>query len=158
MLFEIITNTEIKQVILINKKHLFKCYKSAITLSEIDIDSFVVSKLIWYATALLFGRFFSPFQTVFDTSSYSSLKFLAREPCLPCFLCFWYCRGLYSGRTFLWCWWISFSSRWMTPLVSCSWASSPFTMNFCPSSSSSLVSALARFPSVPEKWQRRRST
>ena len=46
MLFEGITNTEIKQVILINKKHLFKCYKSAITLSEIDIDSFVVSKLI----------------------------------------------------------------------------------------------------------------
>ena len=46
MLFEIITNTEIKQVILINKKHFFKCYKSAITLSEIDIDYFVVSKLI----------------------------------------------------------------------------------------------------------------
>ena len=56
MLFEIITNTEIKQVFLINKKHLFKCDKSAITLSEIDIDSFVVSKLIWYA------GFFLPFK------------------------------------------------------------------------------------------------
>ena len=46
MLFEGITNTEIKQVFLINKKHLFKCYKSAITLSEIDIDAFIVSRLI----------------------------------------------------------------------------------------------------------------
>ena len=47
MLFEIITNTEIKQVILINKKkHLFKCYKKAITLREIDKDAFVVSRLI----------------------------------------------------------------------------------------------------------------
>lgn len=46
MLFEGITNTEIKQVFLINKKHLFKCYESAITLSEIDIHAFVVSKLI----------------------------------------------------------------------------------------------------------------
>ena len=46
MLFEGIINTEIKQVFLINKKHLFKCYNNAITLCEINIDAFIVSKLI----------------------------------------------------------------------------------------------------------------
>lgn len=46
MLFEGITNTEIKQTFLINKKHLFKCYKNATTLSEINIDASIVSKLI----------------------------------------------------------------------------------------------------------------
>ena len=46
MLFKGITNTEIKQVFLMNKKHLFKCYKNAITLSEINIDAFIVSSLI----------------------------------------------------------------------------------------------------------------
>ena len=46
MLFEGITNTEIKQVFLINKKTFIQCYKSAITLSEIDKDAFVVSRLI----------------------------------------------------------------------------------------------------------------
>ena len=61
MLFEGITNTEIKQVFLINKKHLLKCYKNAITLGELNIGAFIVSKLISYATTLLFGRFCSPF-------------------------------------------------------------------------------------------------
>ena len=39
MLFERITNTEIKQVFLINKKQIFKCSKNVITLSEINIDA-----------------------------------------------------------------------------------------------------------------------